>query len=192
MTETPNPHIVDSDTLTGDLRPIRTAVLSLGSNLGDRFATLQGAVEALADTPDVKVVAVSSVYETAPVGAPDGSKTFLNAVLLVDTTLSTATLLERALAVEAAFGRERSVPNAPRTLDVDLIVVGNRVADDDGKDGLTLPHPRAAERAFVLVPWHEIDQQAQLPGHGTVADLIRELDTDGVVRRTDLTLDPPS
>jgi 2-amino-4-hydroxy-6-hydroxymethyldihydropteridine diphosphokinase len=190
MTETPNPHIVDTDTLTGDLRPIRTAVLALGSNLGDRFAALQGAVEALADTPDVKVVAVSSVYETKPIDAPDGSKSFLNAVLIVDTTLSTATLLERALAVEAAFGRERSAPNAPRTLDVDLIAVGNRVVDDDdGNNGLTLPHPRAAERAFVLIPWHEIDGQAQVPGHGYVADLIRDLDTDGVVRRPDLMLD---
>ncbi len=186
MTETPNPHMVDTDTLTGDLRPIRTAVLALGSNLGDRFAALQGAVEALADTPDVKVVAVSSVYETVPVDTPQGSPSFLNAVLLVDTTLSVATLLERALAVEAAFGRERSVPHAPRTLDVDLIVVGNRVVD---RDGLTLPHPWAAGRAFVLVPWHEIDGQAELPGHGPVAALLSELDTQGVVRRADLALD---
>jgi 2-amino-4-hydroxy-6-hydroxymethyldihydropteridine diphosphokinase len=186
MTETPNPHIVNSDTLTGDLRPIRTAVLSLGSNVGDRLAALQGAVGALADTPDVQVVAVSSVYETVPVGAPEGSRDFLNVVLLVDTTLSTATLLERALAVEAAFGRERTGPNGPRTLDVDLIVVGNRVVD---QDGLTLPHPRAAERAFVLVPWHEIDREAQLPGRGSVAELLAGLDTEGVVRRTDLSLD---
>jgi 2-amino-4-hydroxy-6-hydroxymethyldihydropteridine diphosphokinase len=189
MTETPNPHIVDTDTLTGDLRPIRTAVLALGSNVGDRFAALQGAVGALADTPEVNVVAVSSVYETAPVDAPAGSRDFLNAVLVVDTTLSSGTLLERALAVEAAFGRERTGPNGPRTLDVDLIVVGNRVVD---QDGLTLPHPRAAERAFVLVPWNEIDGQAQLPGRGAVADLLTGLDTDGVVRRTDLSLDVAS
>lgn len=188
MTETPNPDI-DTDTLTGDLRPIRTAVLALGSNVGDRFATLQGAVDALADTPDVKVVAVSSVYETAPVDAPDGSRDFLNAVLLVDTTLSTATLLERALAVEAAFGRQRTGPNGPRTLDVDLIVVGNRVVDSDA---LTLPHPRAGERAFVLIPWQEVDAQAELPGRGTVADLLAELDTDGVARRSDLSLDVAS
>jgi 2-amino-4-hydroxy-6-hydroxymethyldihydropteridine diphosphokinase len=181
MTETPNPHIVDTDTLTGDLRPIRTAVLALGSNVGDRFAALQGAVGALADTPEVNVV--------APVDAPAGSRDFLNAVLVVDTTLSSGTLLERALAVEAAFGRERTGPNGPRTLDVDLIVVGNRVVD---QDGLTLPHPRAAERAFVLVPWNEIDGQAQLPGRGAVADLLTGLDTDGVVRRTDLSLDVAS
>jgi 2-amino-4-hydroxy-6-hydroxymethyldihydropteridine diphosphokinase len=186
MTETPNPHIVDTDTLTGDLRPIRTAVLALGSNLGDRLAALQGAVEALADTPGVNVVAVSSVYETTPVDAPADSPAFLNAVLLVDTTLSSATLLDRALAVEAAFGRERTGQNEPRTLDVDLIVVGTRVVD---QDQLVLPHPRAAERAFVLVPWYELDRQAELPGHGPVSALLSGLDTDGVVRRDDLSLD---
>lgn len=186
MTETPNPYLVETDTLTGDLRPIRTAVLALGSNAGDRLAALQGAVGVLADTPGVKVVAVSSVYETQPVDAPEGSRDFLNAVLLVDTTLSTATLLERALAVEAAFGRDRTVRNGPRTLDVDLIVVGNRVVDSDE---LTLPHPRAAGRAFVLVPWLEVDAQAQFPGRGSVVDLLAELETDGVVRRSDLALD---
>ncbi len=188
MTETPNPYI-DTDTLTGDLRPIRTAVLSLGSNVGDRFAALQGAVDALADTPDVVVAAVSSVYETEPVDAPAGSPKYLNAILLVDTTLSVATLLERALAVEAAFGRKRDGLNEPRTLDVDLIVVGNRVLE---RDGLILPHPRAAERAFVLVPWHEVDGRAELPGHGLVADLLAGQDVDGVVRRADLTLDVAS
>jgi 2-amino-4-hydroxy-6-hydroxymethyldihydropteridine diphosphokinase len=189
MTETPNPRIVDPDTLTGDLRPLRTAVLALGSNAGDRLAALQGAVGALADTPGVHVAAVSSVYETTPVDAPAGSRNFLNAVLLVDTTLSTATLLERGLAVEAAFGRERTGHNGPRTLDVDLIAVGNRVVD---RDGLTLPHPRAAERAFVLVPWNEVDDQAELPGRGSVADLLAALDTHGVVRRVDLSLDVAS
>ncbi len=186
MTETPNPYIVDTDTLTGDLRPIRTAVLALGSNLGDRFAALQGAVDALADTPGVNVVAVSSVYETAPADAPANSSAFLNAVLLVDTTLSTATLLERAHAVEAAFGRERGGRNEPRTLDVDLIVVGSRVVD---QEGLVLPHPRAAERAFVLVPWHEVDSRAEIPGQGPIAELLGGLDTNGVVRRLDLALD---
>jgi 2-amino-4-hydroxy-6-hydroxymethyldihydropteridine diphosphokinase len=179
MTETPNPHIIDPDTLTGEMRPIRPAVLSLGSNVGDRAANLQGAIDSLADTPEVRVVAVSSVYETQPIDAPDGSPDFLNAILLADTTLSIAMLLERAQAVESAFGRERGERNAPRTLDIDLIVVGDRVSDSED---LTLPHPRAHERAFVLVPWHEIDAKAVIPGKGKVSDLLSGLDTSGVVK----------
>src|SRR5690349_24938545 len=105
------------------MRPIRRAVLALGSNLGERLASLQGAVNAIADTPDVWVTAVSPVYETEPVDAPEGSRPFLNAVMLIDTTLAATRLMDRALAVEDAFDRERSeVRNAPRTLDVDLIV----------------------------------------------------------------------
>ncbi len=186
MTETPNPHIIDPDTLTGEMRPIRPAVVSLGSNDGDRIAHLQGAVDSLADTPDVRVVAVSSVYETDPVDTPEGSPPFLNAILLADTTLSVNTLLERALAVETAFGRERGEKNAPRTLDIDLVVVGDRLADTEE---LTLPHPRAHERAFVLVPWYEIDTHAQIPGKGKIADLLADLDTSGVTRRDDLELE---
>ena len=85
MTETPNPHIVDTDTLTGEMRPIRRAVLALGSNLGERMASLQGAVNAIADTPDVWVTGVSPVYETEPVDSPPEAKNYLNAVVLVDT-----------------------------------------------------------------------------------------------------------
>src|SRR6187401_1892343 len=87
VTETPNPHIINADTLTGEMRPIRRAVLALGSNLGERMASLQGAVNAIADTPDVWVTAVSPVYESDPVDCPQGSSSFLNAVLLIDTTL---------------------------------------------------------------------------------------------------------
>ncbi|MET1132901.1 MAG: 2-amino-4-hydroxy-6-hydroxymethyldihydropteridine diphosphokinase, partial [Aeromicrobium sp.] len=125
MTEAPTPYELDADTMTGGMRPIRQAVLSIGSNLGDRAGRLQGAVSALEDTPEVTVVAISSVYETEPVGAPEGSGAFLNAVGLIDTTLTVHTLLDRALAIEDAFERERSEPGAPRTLDVDIIVVGD-------------------------------------------------------------------
>lgn len=186
MTETPNPHIIDPDTLTGEMRPIRPAVLALGSNVGDRLANLQGAIDSLADTPEVHVVAVSSVYETEAVDSPDGAPDFLNAVLLADTTLSVAMLLDRAQAVEAAYGRDRGVRNAPRTLDVDVIVVGDRLSDTEE---LTLPHPRAYERAFVLVPWLEVDAQAGIPGRGKIADLLPDLDTSGVVHRGDLMLE---
>lgn len=183
MTESPTPYVLDADTMTGGMRPIRQAVISIGSNLGDRLNRLQGAVSALEDTPEVQVVSVSSVYETQPVGAPEGSGPFLNAVVLIDTTLTVHTLLDRAHAIEDAFGRERSEPGAPRTLDVDLVVVGDRVADDDT---LTLPHPRAHERAFVLLPWLEIDPEGEIPGQGFVADLVGDVDTTGVVRREDL------
>lgn len=186
MTETPNPYIINPDTLTGEMRPIRPAVLSLGSNDGDRLANLQGAIEAFADTPEVNIVAVSSVYETTPVDAPDGAPEFLNAILLADSTLSVAVLLDRAMAVEDAYGRVRHEPHGQRTLDVDLIVVGDRVSDTDD---LKLPHPRAHERAFVLVPWFEIDSRAVIPGRGKIVDLLSGLDTSGVVQRPDLELE---
>jgi len=187
VTETPNPNIVDADTLTGEMRPIRRAVLSLGSNLGERMDNLQGAVGALADTPDVWVTGVSPVYETEPVDAPDGSDLFLNAVVLADTTLAASRLMDRALAIEDAFNRERSeVRNAPRTLDVDLIVVGDRRSDDDH---LQLPHPRAAERAFVLRPWLDVDPEAEVPDIGLVADLLSAVGEGGISRRDDLVLE---
>ena len=97
MSETPNPNYVDSDTLTGEMRPIRRVVIGLGSNLGERFSNLQGAVDALADTPNVWVTGVSPVYETEPVDCPPDAKKFLNAVVLADTTLSAHRLLDRAL-----------------------------------------------------------------------------------------------
>jgi 2-amino-4-hydroxy-6-hydroxymethyldihydropteridine diphosphokinase len=187
VTETPNPNIIDADTLTGEMRPIRRAVLALGSNLGERMDNLQGAVRALADTPEVWVTGVSPVYETDPVDAPAGSDQFLNAVVLADTTLAASRLLDRALAIEDAFDRERSeVKNAPRTLDVDLIVVGDRRADDET---LRLPHPRAAERAFVLRPWLDIDPQAEFPDLGPVADLLSAVGESGIARRDDLVLE---
>jgi 2-amino-4-hydroxy-6-hydroxymethyldihydropteridine diphosphokinase len=175
--------VLDADTMTGGMRPIRQAVLALGSNLGERRERLQSAVAALEDTPEVTIVAVSSVYETEPVDALEGSGKFLNAVVLIDTTLTVHTLLDRALAIEEAFGRERSVKGAPRTLDVDLLVVGQRVCDDEQ---LKLPHPRAHERGFVLVPWLEIDPEGEIPGRGFVADLIGDVDTSGVRKREDL------
>jgi 2-amino-4-hydroxy-6-hydroxymethyldihydropteridine diphosphokinase len=187
VTETPNPNIVDADTLTGEMHPIRRCVLAIGSNLGDRLGSLQGAVNSLADTPEVWLTAVSPVYETEPVDAPEDSKTFLNAVILIDTTLSARTLLDRAQAVEDAFGRERTgVRGEPRTLDVDLIVVGDRRANDDD---LVLPHPQAHERAFVLAPWHDVEPDAELPDFGPVAKLLEQVGDQGIKRREDISLD---
>ena len=186
MTETPNPNIVDADSLTGEMHPIRRIVVALGSNLGERLAAIQGAVDALADTPDLWVTGVSAVYETKPVDCPPGSETFLNAVVLADTTLAATRLLDRALAIEDAFDRERSeVRNAPRTLDVDLIVVGDRRASDPD---MVLPHPKAHERAFVLAPWNDVEPDAELPDHGPVAELLAKAGLDGITLRDDLVL----
>lgn len=183
MTESPTPYVLDADTMTGGMRPIRQAVIGMGSNLGDRLARLQGGVSALEDTPEVTIVGVSSVYETDPVNAPAGSPPFLNICVLIDTTLTVHTLLDRALAIEDAFGRERGVPGQPRTLDVDLIVVGDRIADDDQ---LKLPHPSAHQRGFVLIPWLEIDPEGHIPGKGFIADLVADVDVSGVTKREDL------
>jgi 2-amino-4-hydroxy-6-hydroxymethyldihydropteridine diphosphokinase len=170
------------------MRPIRRAVLSLGANLGERLTSLQGAVHALADTPDVWVTNVSPVYETEPVDCPPGSENFLNAVVLLDTTLAASRLLDRAHAIEDAFGRERGdgiEVNAPRTLDVDVIVVGDRRADDDS---LRLPHPRAHERAFVLQPWYDVEPDAVLPDHGPIVALLERTDRSRLKLREDASL----
>jgi 2-amino-4-hydroxy-6-hydroxymethyldihydropteridine diphosphokinase len=169
-------------------QPVRRVVLSLGSNLGDRLELLQGAVDALGDTPDLRVVAVSPVYETDPVGGPAQSD-YLNAVLVAEGPHSPRTLLERALAIENAFDRVREVRWGPRSLDVDLVAVGDLVVEEPD---LQVPHPRAGERAFVLVPWLDVDATAELPGAGRVADLVARLDVSGVRRRDDLDLVVPS
>ena len=183
----PNPYAIDTDTLSG-MKPLRKVVYSIGSNLGDRLSNLQGAVDAIRDTPDVIVVDVSSVYETAAVGGPEDSPAFLNLVLVAETTLEPRTLLERAQAVEDAYGRDRSGGRwSARTLDVDLILVGAATLD---QPGLTLPHPLAGDRGFVLVPWSEVDPQGTLPGRqGTVADLAATVDTSSVTRRDDLSIE---
>lgn len=162
------------------------AVLALGSNLGDRFDSLQGALDSLFDAPGLDFVAVSPVYETDPVGGPEQGP-YLNAVVIADSSLEPRTLLERAESVETAFGRVRAERWGARTLDVDLIMVGDVVSDDPD---LTLPHPRAHERAFVLVPWLQADPDATLAGR-RVADLLPGLAQDYVRLRADLTLQRP-
>jgi 2-amino-4-hydroxy-6-hydroxymethyldihydropteridine diphosphokinase len=165
------------------------AVLSLGSNLGNRLETLQGAVDALEDTPGVRIKAVSPVYETEPWGVEPGSQpSYFNAVVVLKTTLPPSSLLERAHAVEEAFNRVRDERWGPRTLDVDIVAYDGVVSDDPQ---LTLPHPRAHERAFVLAPWHDVDPDAQLPGRGSVADLLGEVTREGVAPRADLELRLP-
>ena len=181
----PNPHAFDTDTLSG-MKPLRKAVYAIGSNLGDRLSNLQGAVDGIRDTPDVIVVDISSVYETKAVGGPEGSPDFLNMVIVAETTLEPRTLLERAMAIEDAYGRVREERHGPRTLDVDLIVVGDAVVNEPD---LTLPHPFAHDRGFVLVPWAEVDSRGEIPGWGNVLERARQVDLAGVVRRNDLSVE---
>jgi 2-amino-4-hydroxy-6-hydroxymethyldihydropteridine diphosphokinase len=154
----------------------RPAVLALGSNLGDRLGTLQGCVQAIGGLPDTDVLAVSPVYETVPVGGP-AQPDYLNAVLIVATGLAPAELLEAAHRIEADFGRVRDERFGPRTLDIDIIGYACEVSTDPV---LTLPHPRAHSRAFVLAPWHDIDARAELPGRGAVSHLLAGLSLDGI------------
>ena len=153
-----------------------TAVISVGSNLGDRLAALRLAVEVLHPS------AVSPVYETAPVGGPDQAA-YLNAVLLCE--LSAADAWERAQEAERRAGRRRTVRWGPRTLDVDVVAAPPPVPA-----GLDVPHPRAHQRAFVLAPWLDLDPAAQLPGAGAVADLLAAVGLEGLRRRDDLVLRP--
>lgn len=154
-------------------------VLSLGSNLGDRLGHLRGGLAVLRGA--LTVTAVSGVYETAPVGGPE-QEPFLNAVVLAEAPDAPAALAA-AHAAEAGAGRTREVRWGPRTLDVDVVDAGATTSDDPV---LTLPHPRAHERAFVLVPWVEVDPEATLPGHGRVVTLLAAIGRDGVVRTAEV------
>ena len=162
------------------------AVLSLGSNLGDRLAHLRAAVAGFADV----LVAASPVYETAPWGVVEQDD-FLNAVLLVDDPATDAWgWLRRGQALEDASGRVREVRWGPRTLDVDVVTVDGVTSADPE---LLLPHPGTPERSTVLRPWLDVDPGAVLPGHGPVADLLAALGPDaeaGMRRRDDLALVP--
>jgi 2-amino-4-hydroxy-6-hydroxymethyldihydropteridine diphosphokinase len=167
----------------------KRAVISIGSNLGNRLETLQGAIDALEDTPGVRIKAVSPVYETEPWGVEPGSQpSYFNAVVVLKTTLPPSSLLERAHAVEEAFHRVRDERWGARTLDVDIVAYADVVSDDPS---LTLPHPRAHERAFVLAPWHDVEPGAQVPGRGPVSELLDTVSREGVAARADLELQLP-
>lgn len=170
--------------------PVR-AVLALGSNVGDRAATLRSAVAALRAVEGLDGVTASPAYETPPVGGP-AQPEYLNAVVLATTTLTPRELLRAAQSVEARHGRVRDVRWGPRTLDVDVVAYGDLVSSDAE---LTLPHPRARERGFVLVPWAALEPDAVLPGPtgGSVRELAARSDDGARVRaRPDVDLAEPA
>jgi 2-amino-4-hydroxy-6-hydroxymethyldihydropteridine diphosphokinase len=175
---------------------VTSAVLSIGSNLGDRLGFLRLAVDGFAGAEDTELVAASPVYETAPWGGVEQDD-FLNAVLLVRSAeLDEWGWLRRGQELEARAGRAREVHWGPRTLDVDVVTVtradGTAVRSDH--PDLRLPHPGTPERATVLRPWLDVDPAAALPGHAAVAELLAALGEDaetGMRRRDDLSLEPP-
>lgn len=154
------------------------AYIGLGANLGDAAATVRQAAAALGALPDSEPLTVSSLYLSAPVGYLD-QPDFINAVASIATRLTPQALLAQLLQLEQHFGRARSFRNAPRTLDLDLLAYGDVVLDDAA---LTVPHPRLAERAFVLLPLLEIAPQLQLPGLDSVAALAQRCDQTGIRR----------
>lgn len=160
-------------------RPETTAVVALGANLGDRQATIRAAAERIARLPLVSDVRLSRLFETVAlrVDGPDpDAPGYVNAVALVTTRLAPEILLGMLHAIEDENGRERRERWGDRTLDLDLIAYGDVVSEDPR---LQLPHPRAAERLFVLDPWLDLDPDAELHGRGRVADLAAELHARG-------------
>ena len=153
-----------------------TAYIALGSNLADPVSQVTGAFAALAALPDSHLVKRSSLYRTAPVGYAD-QPDFINAVAAIETALAPRALLDALLALELARGRARHFVNAPRTLDLDVLLYGDQLID---LPGLSIPHPRMFERAFVLVPLAEIAPDCVVPGRGTVRELLRSVDQSGV------------
>lgn len=154
------------------------ASIGLGGNLGDVRPRLEAAIARLAGEPGLALTGRSRFYRTPPWG-PVPQPDFVNAAIAVDTTLSPHALLDVLLETERAFGRVRDGERwGPRTLDLDLLLHGDLVLDDDR---LSLPHPRIAERAFVLLPLADLDPARVVPGRGRVADLLRAVDTKDCV-----------
>jgi len=155
------------------VRTRTVAAVALGSNLGDREATLRRALVGLERTAGVVVLRRSTWHETAPVGGPAGQGPYLNGACLLETTLDAPALLARLHELEDKYGRVREVPDGPRTLDLDLLWFGEERSDDPA---LLLPHPRLEERTFVLAPLVELVPERVLPGCGvTVAERLAEL-----------------
>ena len=159
------------------------AFIALGSNLDQPEQHIRNGLRELAALPETRLVSASSLYRSAPVGYRD-QPDFVNAVACIETRLTPRALLDRLLAIERCHGRMREFPNAPRTLDLDIALYDDLVLHEPG---LTIPHPRMHERAFVIVPLAEIAPGASIPGRGSVADWVRNVDAASVVKLAGLT-----
>jgi len=155
--------------------PPAAAYIGLGGNVGNADATLRSALEWLDALPGTRLLAASRMYRTAPVGGIEQAD-FTNAVVRIETRLTADALLQALFTIERAYGRDRAREQrwGPRTLDLDLLLYGEEVID---VDGLSVPHPRIAERAFVLVPLAEIAPDALIPGHGRVREVLAALES---------------
>lgn len=154
------------------------ACVALGANIGEPLRQIEAGFAALAAMPETRLLTRSSLYRSAPVGYAD-QPDFINAVAMIETALSPHALLAALLDVERAHGRVRDFPNAPRTLDLDIVLYGDLVLQEPG---LTIPHARMLERAFVMVPLAEIAPDAHVPGQGRVAELAARLDAGSVAQ----------
>lgn len=154
------------------------AVIALGANLGDRSKTINSAIEKLAKTKGIKLLVKSKLYESIALteaGLDPDQPSYLNAVVKVQTSLKPKALLTALQEIENDFGRIRLQRWAPRTLDLDIITYGHELIETKS---LIVPHPRAHQRSFVLVPWLEVDPDAVLPGRGRVDALVQDLEND--------------
>jgi 2-amino-4-hydroxy-6-hydroxymethyldihydropteridine diphosphokinase len=150
--------------------------VGIGANLGDARANVQDAIERLARLPGARLVQTSSLYRTAPVDSSGDD--YVNAVAQLDTALDAHALLQALFAIEQAHGRERPYRNAPRTLDLDLLLYGDAIIDN--APALIVPHPRMHERAFVLAPLAEVAPDLVIPGHGPVTALLAGVGDQGI------------
>ena len=156
------------------------AYVALGSNLDNPKMQIQDAFAELDEVDKTHLLRTSSLYGSAPWGY-DNQPDFVNAVAEIETELSPHALLDELLKIETWHGRERSFANAPRTLDLDIALYGDRIVDTEG---LHIPHPRMLERAFVLVPLAEIAPEISIPGHGSIAGLLKHCQDPSLVRLT--------
>ncbi|MES2355230.1 MAG: 2-amino-4-hydroxy-6-hydroxymethyldihydropteridine diphosphokinase [Pseudomonadota bacterium] len=154
------------------------AYVALGSNLEDPQKQVRQGFDALAELTDSKLLARSSLYSSKPVGYLD-QPDFINAVAKLETSLSPRELLDALLAIEFKYGRKRSTPNAPRTLDLDLLLYNGLKHDEAG---LTIPHPRMHTRAFVLLPLTEIDPDCEIPGQGLAKDWLLRMEGQQLIK----------